>query len=258
MATAGLSELMKELNHLAECFWAGEAEIATNFLTSVTDPKQHVQWLQHQCYRELRGPGLLKRHKSRTQWIIDNINDGLPAAESKDGRLELEYQLKQLWEEFAHFRLYADILEDVTGGPVHMDDLTDLKLSSDERIEALRVKLFAENPHLAQIAYDFCEGGGAGIFWAQAALETEDPLLLRIKAAGRAIYDDEVGHGEHGVSEAEVGVSTVEDARRLREMVIEIAQERLRMRAAMHGTTMSELRIAEITEGKIEPMHALV
>lgn len=252
--TAELSELMADLNNLAESFWAGEAEIAREFLMNAKNPADHIHWLQHQCYRELRGPGLLDRPSSRTRWVVDNIADGLPAAETVEGRERLRYQLHQIAEEFDHFKLYADILQDITGEPVKMEDITGLTLPSDKVIEALRVKLYAENERLARLAYDFTEGGGAGIFYAQGALETNDPLLLRIKAAGRYIYDDEVPHGQYGVSGIELSLTTAEDFHAIREMIVEICRERLRMRAEMHDTTMSEQRIDEIAAGKIEPL----
>ena len=248
--TAELTDLMAELNSLGESFWAGEAEIAREFLMAAHDPKDHVHWLLHQCYRELRGPGLLDRPSSRTRWVVDNIAAGLPAAETAEGRTQLKYQLHQIAEEFDHFKLYADIL----GGPVKMEDMRGLSLPSDKVIEALRVKLYAENERLARLAYDFTEGGGAGIFYAQGALETNDPLLLRIKDAGRYIYDDEVPHGQHGVSGIELNLTTAEDFQKIRAMIVEIGRERMRMRAEMHDTTMSEARIDEITAGKIEPL----
>jgi len=254
MATAEVTELLADLNRLAESFWAGEAEIAREFLTAAHEPQDHVHWLRHQCYRELRGPGLLDRPKSRTRWIVDNIEHSLPVAETIEGRAQLQYQLHQIAEEFDHFKLYADILEEITGEPVKMGDLKNLTLSSDETIEALRVKLWAEDAELARLAYDFTEGGGAGIFYAQAALETTDPLLLKIKHAGRVIYDDEVPHGQHGVSGVETGLTSVEQLHRVREMIVEICRERLRMRAAMHGTTISEARIDEIEACQIAPL----
>ena len=180
--------MMRELTRLGECFWAGEAEIARDFLSAPHEPRDHVHWLRHQCYRELRGPGLLKRPHSRTQAVIDNVLGGLSMAETRAGRAELEYQLEQIREEFTHFRLYADILEDITGEPVLMRDLEGLKLPSDRRIEEMRTRLMAEDAKLARLAYSFSEGGGAGIFHAAATLDTDDPLLLRVKEAGRTVY----------------------------------------------------------------------
>ena len=255
MTTAAeFSDLMAELNSLGESFWAGEAEIAREFLMAAHAPKDHVHWLMHQCYRELRGPGLLDRPSSRTRWIVDNIAAGLPAAETVEGRTQLQYQLHQIAEEFDHYKLYADILEEITGKPVLMEDVRDLSLPSDKVIEALRVKLYAEDARLAGLAYDFTEGGGAGIFYAQGALDTDDPLLLRIKKVGRYIYDDEVPHGQHGVTGIELALSTAEEFLKIREMIVEICRERLRMRAEMHNTTISEERIGEIEAGKIEPL----
>ena len=250
-------DMMSELSHFVERFAAGEAEVARTFLTAPHEPADHVPWLRHQCYRELRGPGLLKRHQSRTDWVIENVNSGLPAAESREGRAEFDRQLGQIREEFAHFRLYADILEDITGSPVLMRDIEGLELASDRRVEEVRARLMADDQHLAHLAYGVVEGGGAGIFHAAAALETDDPLLGRIRDAGRAIYDDEVGHGENNAGDVAASLSAEGDFEKLRAMVVEISQERLRMRAEMFGIEISEERIVEITDGKIEPLAPL-
>ena len=257
MAQRTATDLMSELTELGERFWAGEAEIARTFLSAPRQPTEHVPWLRHQCYRELRGPGLLKRPHSRTDWFIENVGQGLPVAETREGRAELEYQLEQIREEFTHFRLYADILEDITGEPVLMRDLVGLELPSDRRIEDMRTRLMDEDERLAHLAYGFAEGGGAGIFYAAAALETDDPLLGRIRDAGRTIYDDEVGHGTHNAGDVEASVSTEDEFEKLRAMLIEVCQERLRMRAEMFGVELSEDRIREITDGNIEPLAPL-
>ena len=257
MTTTTAADMKADIRALGQCFWAGEAEIARNFLTAPHEPADHVHWLRHQCYRELRGPGLLKRAHSRVQWIIDNVRDTLPAAESKEGREVFEYQLESLRQEFTHFRLFADILEDITGEPVRMGTLEGLRLPGDDRIEAMRSRLIAEDQRIAHIAYSFAEGGGAGIFHAGAALETDDPLLLRIQRASRVIYDDEVGHGEHGVEAAESALDTEEELLTLRRMLMEICTERLRMRSEMYGQEPDEARIAEIANGQIDPLPAI-
>ena len=96
MVTKTVDALKGDLYALGEAFWAGEAEIARTFLTANHVPLDHVHWLRHQCYRELRGPGLLARPHSRTEWLMDNINQGLPAAETKKGREELARQRRRL------------------------------------------------------------------------------------------------------------------------------------------------------------------
>ena len=248
------TNMMTELAAFGEHFWAGEAEIARDFLTAPHEPQDHVHWLRHQCFRELRGPGLLKRPYSRTDWVIENVNGGLPVAETREGRAEFERQLEQIREEFTHFRIYADILEDITGKPVLMRDIEGLELPSDRRVEEVRERLMANDGRLAHLAYGIAEGGGAGIFYAAAALETDDPLLGRIRDAGRAIYDDEVGHGAHAAQDIAETVTSEADFEKLHAMLIEICQERLRMRAEMFGAEISDARIAEITDGEIAPL----
>jgi hypothetical protein len=248
------TDMMQDLAELGEHFWAGEAEIAANFFRGVTSPQDHVQWLKHQCLRELRGTGLLLRPGTRTQWFIDNVQAGLPDAETAGGRAELEYGLQQMLEEFTHYRMYADILESITGEPISMADLQSLHLPSDDRLEAIRLRLLDENPQLAGLTFGFVEGGGAGIFHAGAMLETDDPILLKVKAAGKEIYNDEVGHYEHNADGVSLAVNTEEEFAEFKAMVITVCQERLRMRAEMHGITISEERIQEITDRKITPL----
>ena len=258
MALRTGQDMMSDLAAFGERYWAGEAEVARTFFTAPHEPQDHVPWLRHQCYRELRGPGLLKRPHSRTDWIIENVKDGMPVAESREGRAEFERELGQIREEFTHFRLYADLLEDITGSPVLMRDIDGgLKLPSDERIEKLRDQLMTDDKRLALLAYGVTEGGGAGIFYAAAALETDDPLLGRIRDAGRVIYDDEVGHGTANAADVAGSVTAESDFAKLRAMIVEICEERLRMRAEMYGVEISEERIAEITYGKIEPLAPL-
>lgn len=257
MATTELTDLMADLKGLWLSMQAGEAEIALDFLNAPHQPKDHVHWLRHQCMRELRGPGLLERPKSRTRWLVDNITAGLPAAETNEGRIELQHQLHHIAEEFDHYKRYADILESITGEPVRMDDIRGLKLPGDKIIEDLRTRLFADDECLAKLAYEFTEGGGAGIFYAQATIESDDPLLLQIKAAGRSIFDDEVPHGEYGVEGVASSLTSAEEFAKFREMVVEITKERLHMRAEMHGTTISDERVQEIIDGKIAPIESL-
>lgn len=254
MVQATTTEMMQELADLGEYFWAGEAEIATTFLQAPHQPVDHVLWLMHQCLRELRGTGLLLRPGTRTQWFIDNVMAGLPDAETSEGRDALAYGLHQMLEEFTHYRKYADILESITGESVRMADLQALHLPSDDRLEALRARLLSENPDLANLTFSFAEGGGAGIFYAGAVLQTEDPLLLRIKAAGKEIYNEEVGHYDHNADGVGIAIESGQDFESLKAMIIEVCQERLRMRAEMHGITISEERIQEITNRQIEPL----
>ena len=60
-------DMMSELSHFVERFAAGEEEVARTFLTAPHEPADHAPALPPQCYRELPGPGLLKRHQSPTE-----------------------------------------------------------------------------------------------------------------------------------------------------------------------------------------------
>ena len=79
MAVRTGQDMMSELAAFGERYWAGEAEVARTYFAARHEPQDHVPWLRHQCYRELRGPGLLKRPHSRTDWVIENVKSGMPA-----------------------------------------------------------------------------------------------------------------------------------------------------------------------------------
>lgn len=253
--TQTVDAIAEDMARIAKYFWAGEAEAATNFFAQATKPEDHVRWLRHQCYRELHGPGFLARQGSTIERFVAQMQQGLPAAEDRATRAAFERDMGAMVEEWNHFRLYADILEDITGKPVLMKDLLDAEYPEAQKLEKLRERL-RSNPGdrlVTDVAFTYAEGGGAGIFWASAQIGGND-LYDRIAAASKSIYDDEVPHGEHGEHLADTYLTTEAEWTRAREILIELSKQRLRMRTEMYGMPIDEQRIAEISEGKIEPL----
>jgi hypothetical protein len=75
-----------------------------------------------------------------------------------------------------------------------------------------------------------------------------------IARACETVYLDELEHGEHGALDLERELDSEEDWAKARDLIVQICQQRLRMRYEMFGLPIDEGRIAEITAGKIEPL----
>ena len=106
---------------------------------------------------------------------------------------------------------------------------------------------------LGELAIAFTEGGGSSFFYVGRNIGG-DPMSDQIAEACRVVFNDELEHGEHGARDLEEALETEAEWASVREMVIAICQQRLRMRYEMFGLPIDEERIAEVTDGKIEPL----
>ena len=84
---------------------------------------------------------------------------------------------------------------------------------------------------------------------------TGGELEQRIAGAFEIIFGDEVGHMKTGAEGLRRVVKTDEQWDKAKGMTREIARPRVRMRNEMFGHPLSEERLREIDEGKIEPFH---
>ena len=106
---------------------------------------------------------------------------------------------------------------------------------------------------LGELAVGFTEGGGSSFFYEGRKIGG-DPVSEQIAQACQVVFEDELEHSEHGAHGLEQQLDTEEEWAGVREMVVAICQQRLRMRYEMFGLPVDEQRIAEVTEGKIEPL----
>ena len=253
MDAARKAELAGEMTDLAQSFWAGEAEICRAFWGVPRTADEQARWLRLQVFKEMYGSGLHANPDGIIRGFLDDLRAGVEQLETRSDREEYDRSLRVLREEFAHFRLFADILEGVTGEPVKLGQLQAWQLDEDRRLRDVRQGFREREGRLGELAIGFTEGGGSSFFYVGRDLEG-DPLSAQIARACRVVFDDELEHGEHGARELDEALETEEEWAQVREMVIAICQQRLRMRYDMFGLPVDEARIAEITEGKIEPL----
>jgi hypothetical protein len=238
-------------------FWAGEAEICRQFWGTARTAEEQAHWLRLQVYKEMFGSGLTGNPNGLLRAFLEDLRDRIETVEDRAERDEFERGLRVLREEFNHYKLFADVLESATGQPVRQSDLKGWQTEHDRRLQALRQQIRETGGEHAELAIMFTEGGGSAFFLEGQEIGG-DSICDQIAMACRTVYTDELEHGEHGALDLERGIDDEGDWAKVREMIVAICQQRLRMRYDMFGLAIDEERIAEITEGKIEPLAATV
>ena len=246
-------QLAGEINEMGRRFWAGEAEICRQFWGQKRSNEEQSHWLRLQVFKEMYGSGLTGNPDGLIRAFLDELRDQVGVAETHDERNAFERQLRVLREEYNHFKLFADILESVSGEPVRHAKLKDWQLEHDRKLQQVRQGIREREGGLGELAIMFTEGGGSAFFYEGRKL-SGDHVSDQIASASEVVYTDELEHGEHGATDLEDHVDSEEDWARVRRLIVDICQQRLRMRYDMFGLPVDESRIREVTEGKIEPL----
>lgn len=247
------AELAASLNEMGRRFWAGEAEICRQFWGQPRTSEEQAHWLRLQVYKEMYGSGLVGNEGGLIRAFLEDLRNQVGEAETKAQRSEFERSLRVLREEYNHFKLFADVLETATGQPVSNDSLKDWQLEEDKKLQALRQRIREEQGAFGELAIMFTEGGGSAFFLVGRDIKG-DAISDEIARACDTVYTDELEHGQHGALDLEQEIDSEEQWVKARALITEICQQRLRMRYAMFALPINEVRIAEITEGKIEPL----
>ena len=246
-------QLADEINEMGSHFWAGEAEICRQFWGQTRSNEEQARWLRLQVFKEMYGSGLTGNPGGLIRAFLEDLRDQVGDAETRDERDEFERLLRVLREEYNHFKLFADILESVTGEPVRHAGLKDWQLEHDQKLQQVRQGIREREGGLGELAIMFTEGGGSAFFYEGRKLKG-DPVSDQIAKASETVYVDELEHGEHGALDLAKEVDSEEDWKKVRGLIVDICQQRLRMRYDMFGLPINEPRIQEITDGKIEPL----
>lgn len=244
------STKMRELVDMAARYWAGEAEVVRAYFSRPHTKEQDIRWLKLQCYKEINGSGLVGPD-GLIEGPIKRLAEAFPKVDREIDRHEFEEMIEGLYDEFKHYCLLADILDDLSGQKTNPHDLP--QYPEDRKLTEMRWKCQETAGELGRFAVTFTEGGGCGIFLAGSQISGGE-LEQRIAAACKRIYDDEAGHMMAGVHGLERVAKTEEEWEKVKKMVREISLQRVRMRNEQFGFPLSQARLREIDEGKIEPL----
>ncbi len=245
-------ELAQEMQTLAQRFWNAEAEICRQFWSVPRSPAEQTPWLRLQVYKEMHGSGLSANPGGIIQGLIHKLDRNLPLAQTQQQRRNLERDIQVLREEFTHYRLFADILEEATGEPVRIQNLPQWQLPQDAELQRIRQQARQQHGHIGEAAIAFTEGGGAA-FFQEGRNISGDPLSQRIADACAIVYNDETEHGQHGAAQFQHNLHTEQEWAQARALVIDICRQRLRMRYEMFALPINETRINQIANAQTNP-----
>jgi len=242
---------LDELVAAASPYWAGEHEVVQTFFSRRRTQQEHIRWLRAQCWKEFwgsldaEGNGVIGRS-------VDRLAELYPGLQSPEMRHEFLHIARELYEEFHHYALLADILEDLEGRYVPPSELQ--QLPQDAKLAQLRARIVSSEGELGPFVNKFSEGGGSSMYKAGMDISGGE-LEQRIAAAFRIIFDDEVGHMRKGAAGLRGTVQTPEQWEKAKRLTRDLARQRVLMRNEMFGQPLSEERLKEIDEGKIQPFH---
>ena len=182
---------------------------------------------------------------------MDKLQADFPTLEHGVGRDDFLYTAQFLEEEFRHYVLFADVIDTLTGGQITPEELAKYEYAEETKLRLLRKSYVDEHGDLASFASSFCEGGGASIYY-EGSLVGGNPLNNQIAAACKGVYDDEVDHAAHGAAGLAAEAKTDKEWEQATEMVTAISQQRVRMRNEQFGFPLTDDRLQEIANGKID------
>jgi hypothetical protein len=255
-----LQRRIRELREAPARWWAGEAEVVRAYFSLPRTAASDARWLKLQAAREL---GAALRAARAAPKLFEAVEDAVD-------RHDLENAARGMYEEVRHYRLLADILEEITGEKPRATELlayAGTLTNAKERVghpelpaltEHIAIVKGLHNQYgdLTAAVLSFFEGGGAAIFHS-ASKVLEYPYISysngvierKIAAAMQIIYEDEMRHGLIHIPEVAERLTSEADFQAAHEIIDAKAKAHLRLRNETFGYPLSETRMREIDAG---------
>jgi hypothetical protein len=251
------ADRVRDLITKASYYWAGEAEVVrTYWNSSVRSTETDMLWLARQCFKEFWGGGVSWRDKEGL--FVGNLKTILaqvPEIDKTVDRDEIRDALEGTWAEFSHYCAFADAYDAIR--PAGSPKLNPSMLSpwpEEDRITALRHKHQADHGAIGLRACKFTEGGFCTLFSEGMAVKGRGGTYDLIADACKKVYEDEFDHMLIGI--ADIHNENYGDAEwdLLWKLSEQQLQHRIPLRNEQFSKPLTEKRIQEIYEGKIDPL----
>ena len=258
-----LDRRIKELQEAPARWWAGEAEVVRVYFSRSRTKQDDIRWLTLQAAREL---GTASRQLGEAPEMFEGIDASVD-------RHEFEAAIRSIYEEVRHYRLLADIIEQLTGQRVNPKQLLPYAGTGKERVGhpelpamteeiAVAKRLREQYGELAETALSFFEGGGAAIFYSGSRVlaypyvsYSNGEIERKIAAAMKVIFEDEMRHGPVQIPKAAEKIRSDQDFLQAKKIIEEKAKAHLRLRNETFGYPLTERRMEEIdADIGIEPL----
>ena len=255
-----LNENLQKLISAAEPLWAGEAEVVRTYFNSPSRSRESdLAWLRKQCKKEFWDSiHIIDSDKGMLVGPLEMLREAIPKIEVEIDRHEILELAEALYEEFSHYVAFADAYDFIRGDGG--ESLDPHRLNETEEWDAnrilgeMRTGHRQEHGEIGRRACRFTEGGYCTLFSESMALAGRSPQDDAIASAGKLVYEDEFSHMLKGIFDLDDGNMSDADWALLKQLTTEQMAARIRMRNAQFGNPLSEDRIGEILEGKIEPI----
>lgn len=244
-------------------WWAGEAEVVRTYFSNPRTREDDLRWLKLQAAREL---GTVER-------LLQALPEDLAGIETAVDRGSFEASTRSVYEEARHYRLLADIMEQIAGERPDPRELLALSGCQRQRkghpdlpamtaeIEVTR-RLLEDYGELAEVALGFSEGAGAAIFYVGNRLlelpytsYSGGAVEKAIAEAMGVIFHDEMRHGPVHIPHIARAIHNDGDLETARHIITEKAVAHLRLRNETFGHPLTEARMADIDAGiDVEPL----
>lgn len=233
----------QELVALARPYWETEAELTRRFFAGNPSKETWIRYLGAAVYKELNpvigyGPTNgyacgLHMEFARLIRSFATVNDGLD-------RRAFHTRLEQMTEEFMHFVVLAEVLEDLLGHPLTAQDAA--QLPEDDKLNRMRRDYVNADSAAVRAVMELTEGGGTATFREGAKLKG-GPFEEKLAAAFSVIADDEDGHVDHAAQDLRDTILTEDDFAAAKDALLRVSMQRLHMRNEMfsHPMTNAEL-----------------
>ena len=244
-----MSNYAQALVELATPYWETEAELTRRFFASNPSRETWTHYLKAAVYKELNpviGYGPTEGFANGLHMEFSKLVDRFEAVDAGLDRRQFHGRLEQMIEEFMHYTVLAEVLEDLLGRPLTQDD--PVQLGEDDKLNKLRHRYVNSDNASVRAVMELTEGGGTATFREGAKLTGGD-FESKLAAAFKVIADDEDGHVVHATDDLTGVVETAEDFEAAKAALLEVSMQRLHMRNEMFSAPMSRAELdAYLTE----------
>jgi hypothetical protein len=244
-----VSEGLQRLIEANAALWAGEAEVVRSYWDSPGRNRETDRlWIERQMYKEFWDGFSV---------AFDKIKNNLPRLERGMTRYEFLDVSEVMYEELAHYCLFADVYDAICGEGVESLDPQRLKESGDwkenKELMALRKEHKKLHGEWGARAHAFTEGGYCTLYLEAMKLKGRGGIDDLIADACGKVYEDEFDHMLAGIAGMD-GTLEVSQWDLLAQLTADQMRSRILMRNAQFGYPVASERIEELIAGKCEPL----
>jgi hypothetical protein len=241
-----------ELRALIEAnapLWSGEAEIFSVYWASPSRSRQtDLAWIARQAYKEMFD-GVVPR--------LAAGEEDLTGLTNRESRQELLTILREAYEEYRHYCLFADLYEGLAtpdDPPLTFDALRDWSWPENETLASLRARHRFEHGPIGARACAITEGGYMTLFAEAMRQRGRSAADDRIADACKEVHDDEFKHMLEGIAGLDDEDWTAHEWDLLAELTTDQLRLRIPMRNAQFGFPLPADRVREIQGGDCQPL----